>query len=159
MNILLDAFGGDNAPLEAIKGARLAADTFEGVHMMLVGDTAKIEACAKENNVDIKDIIILQAGDVLTMEDEPTSVLKAKPDCSLAVGFKALKDGKADAFVTAGNTGAVVVGGTLIVKRMKGVKRPALTSTIPCATGSYLLMDMGANVECKPDMLQQLKCL
>ena len=155
MNILLDAFGGDNAPLEAIKGARLAADTFEGVHMMLVGDTAKIEACAKENNVDIKDIIILQAGDVLTMEDEPTSVLKAKPDCSLAVGFKALKDGKADAFVTAGNTGAVVVGGTLIVKRMKGVKRPALTSTIPCATGSYLLMDMGANVECKPDMLQQ----
>ena len=155
MNILLDAFGGDHAPLEAIKGARLAADTFKDVHMMLVGDTAKIEDCAKENKIDIKDIIILQAGDVLTMEDEPTSVLKAEPDSSLAVGFKALKDGKADAFVTAGNTGAVVVGGTLIVKRMKGVKRPALTSTIPCATGDYLLMDMGANVECKPDMLQQ----
>jgi len=82
-------------------------------------------------------------------------VLKAKPDSSLSVGFHALKDGKVDAFVTAGNTGAVVVGGTLIVKRMKGVKRPALTSLIPNAVGSYLLMDMGANVECKPQMLQQ----
>lgn len=155
MNILLDAFGGDHAPLEAIKGARLAADAYADVHMMLVGDTDKIVACAKQNNIDIKDMILLQAGDVLTMEDEATSVLKEKPDSSLSVGFHALRDGKADAFVTAGNTGAVVVGGTLIVKRMKGVKRPALTALIPSATGNYLLMDVGANVECRPQMLAQ----
>ena len=89
------------------------------------------------------------------MDDDPTSIIKAHSESSMALAFNELKNNEADAFVSAGSTGAVVVGGTLIVKRIKGVKRPALGALIPSPDGHYMLMDMGANAECRPEMLKQ----
>ena len=154
MKILLDAFGGDLAPVETIKGARMATDTL-GVQMILVGDKDKINAVAAENGVSLNGIQILHADSAITMEDDPGCVLNSKKDSSLAVGLMALKEGRADAIVTASNTGAVVVGATMLVGRIKGARRAALTTLIPCTGGRYLLMDVGANVECRPNMLMQ----
>ena len=89
------------------------------------------------------------------MHDDPTTILTAHKDSSMGLAFKELVDGNADAFVSAGSTGAIVVGGTLIVKRIKGVKRPAIAATLPSPNGHYMLMDMGANAECRPEMLKQ----
>lgn len=156
MKIIVDAFGGDNAPLEAIKGAALASAEYP-IHIILCGDTEKINKCIEENNIDFKgkDYEIIDAPDVFDMHDEPTSLLKKNKDTSLAVAFRALAEGKGDALVSAGSTGAIVVGGTLIVKRIKGVKRPALASMIPSPDKPYMLMDIGANAECRPEMLAQ----
>ncbi|MBQ0084170.1 MAG: phosphate acyltransferase PlsX [Clostridiales bacterium] len=154
MKIAVDAFGGDNAPLEIIKGAALAqAET--GVDILLTGDENVINNCIKENNIVFKNLEIIHTTDVISMHDDPTSLLKAHRSCSMAAAFDAVAEGKADAFVSAGSTGAIVVGGTLIVKRIKGVKRPALGSMLPSPSGSYMLMDMGANAECRPEMLCQ----
>jgi glycerol-3-phosphate acyltransferase PlsX len=98
---------------------------------------------------------IVHAPDVISMHDEPTSILRAKKDCSMAVAFRLLADGEADAFVSAGSTGAVVVGGTLIVKRIKGVKRVALASMIPGLKAPFLMLDIGANADTRPEMLAQ----
>lgn len=154
MKIVIDAFGGDNAPLEIIKGAALAQSEY-GVDIILTGDEQTINNCINENNITFKSLEIVHAPDVISMHDEPTSLLKAHKDSSMAVAFRLLADGKADAFVSAGSTGAIVVGGTLIVKRIKGIKRPALGSMIPSPDSSYFLMDMGANAECRPEMLAQ----
>ena len=155
MRIAVDAFGGDNAPVEIIKGAALAHGEF-GVDITLTGDRKIIEKVIADNALDFGDgLEIVDCKDVITMHDEPTSILKAHSECSMAHAFYELRDGRADAFVSAGSTGAIVVGGTLIVKRIKGVKRPALASMIPAPGGSYMLMDMGANSECRPEMLKQ----
>ena len=106
MNILIDAFGGDNAPLEIIKGA-LDAQKEYSVSVTLVGDEGKIKACAKENNLDITALEILQADEVFEMETQPTEIIKSRKNTSMAVGLQALADGKGDAFVSAGSTGAV----------------------------------------------------
>lgn len=155
MRVVIDAFGGDNAPLEIVKGAALASNEF-GCDITLTGDEAKIKAVIKENNLQFKgDLKIVHTEDVITMHDDPTSLLKAHKDSSMALAFKELSEERADAFVSAGSTGALVVGGTLIVKRIKGIKRPALGGMIPSPKGHYLLMDMGANAECRPEMLEQ----
>lgn len=156
MKIVVDAFGGDNAPLEIIKGAALAAAEY-GVDILLSGDKNEIEKCISQNNIVFPNgYETEQASDVISMHDDPTSILKAHKDSSMAVAFRALSEGRADAFVSAGSTGAIVVGGTLIVKRIKGVRRPALGSMIPSPNGKrYMLMDMGANSECRPEMLCQ----
>ena len=154
MKIVIDAFGGDNAPLEIIKGAALAQSEY-GVDIILTGDEQTINNCINENNITFKSLEIVHAPDVISMHDEPTSLLKAHKDSSMAVAFRLLADGKADAFVSAGSPGAFVVGGTLIVKGIKGIKRPALGSMIPSPDSSYFLMDMGANAECRPEMLAQ----
>lgn len=155
MRIAVDAFGGDNAPIEIIKGAAAAHNEY-GVDITLAGDQAKIKAVINDNSLDFGDtLIIVDSNDVINMHDEPTSILKAHKDCSMAKAFYELRDGNADAFVSAGSTGAIVVGGTLIVKRIKGVKRPALASVLPAPNGSYMLMDMGANSDCRPEMLKQ----
>lgn len=154
MKIVVDAFGGDNAPLEVIKGAADASKEY-GVDIILCGDKGVIEKHIAENIITFSNLEIVDAPDVISMHDEPTSILKAHKDCSMAAAFKILAQDKADAFVSAGSTGAVVVGGTLIVKRMKGVKRPALASMIPSLDSSYMLLDMGANAECRPEMLAQ----
>ena len=102
------------------------------------------------------ELIIVDTDDVISMHDEPTSLVKAHKNSSMALAFYELAEGRADAFVSAGSTGAVVVGGTLIIKRIKGVKRPALAGMIPSPDGGhYMLMDMGANAECRPEMLCQ----
>ena len=154
MRIAIDAFGGDNAPLEIIKGARLGADEY-GVTPVLVGDEEIIKKCAAENEISLEGIEIKHASDVISMHDEPTSILKAKKDCSMAVAFRMVADGEADAFLSAGSTGAVVVGGTLIVKRIKGIKRVALASMIPGLKNPFLMLDIGANAESRPEMLAQ----
>ena len=154
MRIAIDAFGGDNAPLEIIKGARLGADEY-GVTPVLVGDEEIIKKCAAENGIPLEGIEIKHASDVISMHDELTSILKAKKECSMAVAFRMVADGEADAFLSAGSTGAVVVGGTLIVKRIKGIKRVALASMIPGLKNPFLMLDIGANAESRPEMLAQ----
>lgn len=154
MKILVDAFGGDNAPVEIIKGSMLAADEY-GVDVVFVGDENKINQCVSDNSINIKNSEIIDAKTVITMHDDAKAVLKSKADSSMAVGFKALNDGIGDAFVSAGSTAAITIGATLITKRIKGIKRPAIASVMPSAKKPFLLMDCGANSECRPEFLYQ----
>jgi len=155
MRVVIDAYGGDNAPLEIIKGASLASNEYK-VDVTLTGNEKEINKIIDENNLKFSgDLKIIHTEDVISMHDDPTSLLKTHKESSMALAFKELSEDRADAFVSAGSTGAVVVGGTLVVKRIKGVKRPALAGLIPSPKGHYMLMDMGANAECRPEMLQQ----
>lgn len=155
MRIAVDAFGGDNAPLEIVKGASLASKEL-GVEITLTGDENEIKRIINENSLEFTgELKIIHTDDVISMHDEPTSILKAHSESSMALAFKEVANKDADAIVSAGSTGAVVVGGTLIIKRIKGVKRPALGGLIPSPNGHYMLMDMGANAECRPEMLSQ----
>lgn len=154
MRIIVDAFGGDNAPLEIIKGAIDAQNEYN-LEIILAGNNDKIEECATINNLDISKMEILEATSEITMEDEATSVIKAKADSSMAVGMKALAEGKADAFASAGNSGAIVVGSTMIVKRIKGVKRICFSPVLPKNENFFMLADSGANTECRPEMIDQ----
>ena len=155
MRVVIDAYGGDNAPLEIVKGAALANKEL-GVDITLTGNKPEIEKIIKENSLVFSgNLKIVHTEDVISMHDEPTTLLKSHKDSSMALAFKELADGNADAFVSAGSTGAVVVGGTLVIKRIKGIKRPALAGLIPSPDGHYMLMDMGANAECRPEMLEQ----
>ena len=154
MNIIVDAFGGDHAPLEIIKGCAQAVAEY-GIQITLTGDEEKIRSCAEENGIALAGISIVHAPQVIPVECEPTEILKSYQDCSMAVGLKLLAQGAGDAFVSAGSTGALVVGASLIVRRLKGVKRPAIAPIIPTTKGPYILVDGGANVECRPEMLTQ----
>lgn len=155
MRIVVDAFGGDNAPIEIVKGAAEASKQFN-CEITLTGNKETIERIISDNNLSFfGELLIVDTDDVITMHDDPTSILKAHSNSSMALAFKELCDSKADAFVSAGSTGAIVVGGTLMVKRIKGIKRPALGGLIPSPEGHYMLMDMGANAECRPEMLAQ----
>ena len=155
MRVVVDAFGGDNAPLEIVKGASDASMQFQ-TEITLTGKKETIEKIIAENNLKFYgELIIVDTDDVITMHDDPTTILKAHSNSSMALAFKELCENRADAFVSAGSTGAIVVGGTLIVKRIKGIKRPALGGLIPSPDGHYMLLDMGANAECRPEMLAQ----
>lgn len=155
MRIVVDAFGGDNAPLEIVKGASDASTQFK-TEITLTGNKQEIEKIISDNNLKFfGELIIVDTDDVISMHDDPTTILKAHSNSSMALAFKELSESRADAFVSAGSTGAIVVGGTLIVKRIKGIKRPALGGLIPSPDGHYMLMDMGANAECRPEMLAQ----
>ncbi len=155
MRVAIDAFGGDNAPFEIIKGASLASLELN-TEITLTGDKEVIENIIKENDLKFfGELQIVHTTDVIDMHDDPTTLLKAHKESSMGLAFKELAEDRADAFVSAGSTGAIVVGGTLIVKRIKGVKRPALAGMIPSPEGHYMLMDMGANAECRPEMLCQ----
>ena len=159
MKIIVDAMGGDNAPLEIIKGAMLAVDEYGIDEIILVGKEDEINKCVNDNGITLKSTSIVHADDVITMHDNPKDVLKAKPNSSMAVGFRLLNEGRGDAFVSAGNTGAITVGATLITKRIKGVKRPAIASIMPSADKPFLLMDCGANAECRAEFLYQFGML
>ncbi len=154
MKIIVDAFGGDNAPVEIIKGCADALDENEGLEIILTGPKDKIEAAASENGIDISRLTIENCDDFLTMEDDPMAIRRRKTS-SMAVGLQMLADGKGDAFLSAGNSGALITGATLIVKRIKGVMRPAFSPVMPKSPGMFMLIDGGANVECKPEMLRQ----
>ena len=154
MKIIVDAMGGDNAPKEIIKGSMLAAEEYDA-DIVFVGDEKVISQCAEENSLDLKNSEIVNASSVITMHDDTKSVLKEKSDSSMAVGFALLNEGRGDAFVSAGNTGAVTVGATFITKRIKGIKRPAIASVMPSAKKPILLMDCGANAECRAEFLYQ----
>ncbi len=155
MKIIVDAMGGDNAPLEIVKGSAEAAAEYN-VDIILVGDKVRIEKTAADNSIDISKMEIFHASEVIATDEDADSVLKKKPDSSLSVGMKLLAEGKGDAIVSAGNSGAICVGGTLIVKRIKKVKRPAFAPVLPHFGGGYfMLIDAGANLESRPEMLMQ----
>ena len=158
MKIIVDCFGGDNAPSEILKGSALAVKELD-VDIVLTGDKEKIEKCARENNISLERMEIEDCPDVITMEDDAKSVLKAKSNSSMAVGFRLLNEGRGDAFVSAGNTGAIAVGATLITKRIKGIIRPAIASVMPSVTTPFVLMDCGANAQCRSEMLCQFALL
>lgn len=152
MRIIVDAFGGDNAPLEVIKGAALAVAEY-GHTVVLAGNEATIRATAEENGISLNGTEILDCDDVISMHDAPRSILREHKNSSMAVGLRALADGQGDAFVSAGSTGALLVGGTFLVKRIKGISRAALAAIMPSDKGPVMLVDAGANVECRPEML------
>lgn len=155
MRLIIDAMGGDNAPLEIIKGTVDAQQEF-GIDFTLVGNEEIIKKISSDNSLDISKMEIINATEVITMDDEADSVLKKKPDSSMAVALRLLSEGKGDGFVSAGNSGAICVGGTLIVKRIKGIKRPGFSPILPHFNGGcFMLMDSGANVETRSEMLLQ----
>jgi glycerol-3-phosphate acyltransferase PlsX len=154
LKIIVDAFGGDNAPSAAVSGAVYASSEL-GVKIVLTGDEKSVRLCAAENGVSLDGVEIVGADSVIGVEEEPTAILKEKQGCSMAVGLKLLADGEGDAFVSAGSTGALVIGATFIAKRLKGVKRAALSPILPGVSGSFMLTDAGANLDCRPDMLVQ----
>ena len=155
MKVLVDAFGGDNAPLEIIKGCILCLKQYEGLSIGLVGNRELIEQCAKEHDLSLDEMQIFDAPDRISMEDEAGEIMKSKKNSSMAVGLQLLAKGEGDAFLSAGNSGALIMGATLIVKRIKGVKRPAFAPVMPSSGGPVLLIDSGANIDVRPDMLQQ----
>ena len=158
MKIIVDAFGGDNAPKAVIEGAALAVKEL-GVNIILTGKKEIIEKVAAENKISLQNIDIIDCSEVIEMCDDPTDVLKKKKDSSMSRGLKMLADGEGDAFVSAGSTAALVVGATLIVKRLKGIKRPALATVIPCEKKNSLVLDVGANAVCRPQMLLQFAAM
>lgn len=154
MKIIVDAFGGDNAPLEIIKGCAEAVRQLD-VNIILTGNQDIIKNTADENSISLENIEIENCTEVITMDDTAEAVLKTKKDSSMAVGIRLLNEGKGDAFISAGNSGALCVGATLGIKRIRGIKRPAFSPILPCANGFFMLMDGGANIECRPEMLYQ----
>ncbi len=157
MRILVDAFGGDNAPNEVIEGTFLALSENESLNVALVGDKEIIKEKLQEINKDLAQkysdrISIIHASEVITCEEEPTVAIRRKPDSSICVAFKELKEVEdAGAFVSAGSTGAVLVGATLKLGRITGVNRPALCPVLPTKIDgkNVLLLDCGANADCK----------
>lgn len=154
MNIIVDAFGGDNSPLAVIEGSAMAVEKL-GVNVTLSGNEKIIRDTAAKHNISLNGIDIVNAESVIDIHEEPTEIIKSRSDCSMAVGLKNLSEGRGDAFVSAGSTGALVVGSTFIAKRIKGIKRPALAPIMPSDKGYFMLMDGGANVDCRPEMLVQ----
>ncbi len=160
MKIIVDAMGGDNAPLAVVQGA-LEAHKQHGTNVILVGRTEEVlravEASGEKNlpaGVEIRD-----ATEVVEISDDPATAFKRKKDSSLSVGLRMLKEGEGDAFVSAGSTGALLAGATLVVKRIRGVRRAAMGPVLPTAEGRVLLCDCGANAECTPEYLLQFAYL
>lgn len=160
MIILLDAMGGDNAPDANIKGAVNAINQIEA-EVLLIGNKEVINGRIKElyGKDKIEEISprlkIYHTTETIEMEDIPTQAIKRKKDSSMVVGFKLLKEGKGDVFISAGNSGALLTGATLLVGRIKGIDRPALAGILPAYKGRLLLIDAGSNTNCKPINLLQ----
>ena len=158
MDILIDAFGGDNSPEEVIAGTIEALNEKDGFNAVLVGQEDVIKNLLKNYKYDESRVKIIHAPDVITCEEEPTVAVRRKPESSICVEFKELKENpEAGAFVSAGSTGAVLVGATLKLGRIKGVNRPALCPIMPTVIEGkqVLLMDSGANADCKSINLVQ----
>ena len=152
MRIIIDAMGGDNAPGEIVKGAVRARKEL-GVEIVLVGRAEEIKACLEKEGCT--DVEIVDAREVVTMEDDPSTATRRKKDSSMTVALNLLRDGKGDAVVSAGSTGALLTGATLIVKRIKGIRRAAMAPVFPVGKYGTMLIDCGANVECTPEYLLQ----
>ena len=154
MRIIVDAFGGDNAPLAILQGCEMAVREY-GVDILAVGSEKTIREVCGKNNISLDRISIIDVEKVMPVEVDAAEVVKSYDDSTLAVGLKMLSNREGDAYVSAGSTGAVTVGASLFVKRIKGIKRAALATIIPNANGCYMLIDIGANKECRPEMLVQ----
>lgn len=155
INIVLDAMGGDNAPDSIILGALKALNINKDLVIKLVGDSAKINTFLKDKDYDKQRLEIIHTSEVIEMSESPVSAIRTKKDSSIVVGLGILKRGEASAFVSAGSTGAVLVGGQVLVGKLKGVQRAPLAPLIPTGKGVSLLIDCGANVDARPSHLVQ----
>ena len=151
--IIVDMMGGDKAPTETVKGVDLAAKEFEARYI-LVGKKDELLEVAKENNISLDDFEIVDTPTVITMDDSPISVTRTKTDSSMSVALRMLAEGKGDAVVSTGNTGALFTGATLIVRKMKNLRRPAIAALLPMQP-PVLLLDSGANISVTPEYLEQ----
>ena len=160
MKIIVDAMGGDNAPLEIVKGA-LAGQKHWGVDIVLTGDENAIrEALTRCGQPEVPaGMEIISASQTVEMCDDPATVFRRKKDTSMGVGLTMLREGQGDALVSAGSTGALLTGATLITKRIHGIRRAAMAPVIPTTTGQAVLIDCGANAECTPEYLVQFAYL
>lgn len=154
MRVIVDVFGGDNAPAAILQGASDAVREF-GVEITLCGDIEAVKKAAAEAQVDLSPFELEGAESSIPVEEDPTAILKRYKNCSMATGLRLLREGVGDAFVTAGSTGACVVGASTLVGRIRGIKRAAIAPVMPSDTGRFLLIDGGANAECRPEMLVQ----
>ena len=153
--VAVDAMGGDNAPGEIVKGAVDAVNQCGNVKVMLVGQEKVVNEALAQYKYNKDQISVVNAQEIITTEETPVTAIRRKKDSSIVVGQKLVKDKKADAFVSAGSTGAVLVGGTLVVGRIKGIERTPLGTLIPTTDGVALLVDSGANVDTRPSHLVQ----
>lgn len=153
--VAMDAMGGDFAPVETVKGAVEAVTEFAELKVKLVGIEEDIKKELSQYTYDQSKIEIVPASEVITCEESPTIAIRAKKDASMVVAMKLVKNNEADAFVSAGSSGAVLVGGQTVVGRIKGIKRPPLCPLIPTSNGKTLLIDCGANVDARPEHLLQ----
>ncbi|RXI98043.1 phosphate acyltransferase PlsX [Anaerobacillus alkaliphilus] len=152
MRIAIDAMGGDNAPKEVVKGAMAAIKQYDDIQIVLVGNEASI----KEFLTDDTRISIIHTEEKIESTDSPVAAVRRKKNASMVLAIKEVKEGRADACISAGNTGALMTGGVLIVGRIKGIERPALAPMLPTFTGDgFLLIDAGANMDAKPEHLLQ----
>jgi glycerol-3-phosphate acyltransferase PlsX len=152
MKLVIDAMGGDHAPKEIVLGAIEAVSQFDNLTITLVGDEEKIKPYVSSS----KNISIIHTDEVITAEDEPVRAVRRKKNASLVLMAKEVKEGRADACISAGNTGALMSAGLFIVDRIAGIARPALSPTLPTIDEKgFLFLDVGANVEAKPDHLLQ----
>ena len=162
MNIGLDMMGGDYAPLEAVKGIALFFADVKAVdiHLTLIGNEEAINGLLLQHDVNKNHITVIHASQVIEMQEHPTKALKEKQQSSIAIGFYLLASGKIDAFISAGNTGAMMVGSLFSIKAIDGVSRPTIGAYFPRENGSLgLLVDAGINADCKPENLLQFALL
>jgi len=157
MNIGLDMMGGDYAPLEAVKGvAQYILENSSSATLTLVGDQSSLEPLIAEHKIPSNRVRIIHSEQVIGMHEHPTKALKEKQQSSIAIGFHLLATGKTDAFISAGNTGAMLVGALFSIKALEGVLRPTISTIIPKENGGTgLLLDVGLNADCKPEQLNQ----
>src|SRR5258708_7026510 len=157
MNIGLDMMGGDFAPLEAVKGvSQYLSNKKSSGDLTLIGDQSQVEKLLAESQVSSEKINIIHAEQVIDMHESPTKALKEKQKSSIAIGFHLLASGKTDAFLSAGNTGAMLVGALFSIKAVEGVLRPTISSVIPRENGKTgIILDVGLNADCKPEQLNQ----
>ncbi|HSM23332.1 MAG TPA: phosphate acyltransferase PlsX [Anaerolineaceae bacterium] len=153
MSIIVDAMGSDNYPIPEIEGAIMASEQLD-IKIKLVGKSDLIKRHLPPN-FNFEKIEIIDAPDVLEMTDKPVEGSRKKPNNSMAIGLKLIKDGAGDAFVTAGNTGGALFNAISILKRIQGVQRPALTAIFPTKKGKCVVLDIGANADCRPDFFVQ----
>jgi len=162
MKIALDMMGGDYAPLETIKGVKkfITENNNPEVHLILIGDEEKLSSLLQEYDVNSENITLVHAAEVIGMHEHPTKALKEKQQSSISIGFHLLTTGESDAFISAGNTGAMMVGSLYSIKAITGVARPAIGAYIPRDNGkTSLLVDVGLNADCKPENLLQFALL
>ena len=151
--IIVDMMGGDLAPVETVKGVALAAKELSA-ELVLVGDREQLLATAAQEGISLDGFEIVHASQVIAMEDDPVAVMRQKSDSSMSVGLRLLAEARGDAFVSSGNTGALFTGANLIVRRISGLRRPAIAALLPMDP-PVLLLDSGANVSVTPDYLEQ----
>jgi len=161
MNIGLDMMGGDFAPREAVKGIQLyLEETSSPAFLFLTGDADLLNEVLQEHNITSSSVTVIHAPQVIGMNEHPTKALKEKQQSSIAVGFHLLATGKTEAFISAGNTGAMMVGALFSIKAIPGVQRPTIATMIPKENGNTgMLLDVGLNADCKPEQLNQFAIL